>query len=159
MIQTTLGTISLSLFDGALNLSMRHNLAKRNKMTQPTVKMLSELAAMAAKEFRRAVTVAQAWQIWKACLAFEMHALETQRQRSEVAFWYGIDPFAINDKQVAKLHCNLYRVKAQNRIHEGNYDPYDYANVYSLFLVAYDDEHRALKARAQSIEALMDRRG
>ncbi len=158
MINTNLGRISLADHIAILNLHGKHELKRVDGKARPTLEMLEDIVKIAAKSTRKRVTFAQAWQLWRCCLAIQLVAYETGDTRSEVAFWYGVDTFKMSDREVATLKTNLQRVKAQKQIADGNYNPTDYQLVYSLFLVAYGDEDRALKARAQSIEALMERR-
>lgn len=49
--------------------------------------------------------------------------------------------------------ANLNRVKAQQTIHLGKFDPHNHQAVYSLWLAAYGDEKQARKAQAMAAEA------
>lgn len=156
MIKTNIGQFSLSTYQAIIGLREKHSLAIENDRMRPTTALLQDVLKIASLEIGRLLTISQAWQLWRCCVAIENNAIERDALRSEIAFWYGIDTTRISDLQLASYKANLYRVQAQKRIVEGNYDPTDYELVYSLFLIAYDDENRALKARAQSIESLMD---
>jgi len=56
------------------------------------------------------------------------------------------------------LLANLNRMKAQQKIHLGQYEPTDYQHVYALYLAAFDDEALASKARANALEQYVDRK-
>lgn len=84
------------------------------------------------------------------------HAKKKHELNAELAFWYHIDPFGLDGNQKLGLKANLARVKAQHRIHCGNYDAEDYRGVYELFLTAYGDEQVARKARLRALENYVD---
>jgi hypothetical protein len=71
---------------------------------------------------------------------------------AELAFWYGVDPYRLTAEQQIGLRANLPRMKAQDRIHRGDFDATDYRGVYELFLAAYDDEEVAQRAQSQAAE-------
>ena len=51
----------------------------------------------------------------------------------------------------------LRSVQAQDIIHRGDFDPYDYQGVYDLFKVAFGDENKARKAQSQASELFANR--
>ncbi len=48
-------------------------------------------------------------------------------------------------------------VRAQKRIHEGNYNQYDPEGVYHLYMTAYDDPERAEDAQLQALQNIIER--
>jgi hypothetical protein len=57
------------------------------------------------------------------------------------------------------LNANLPRVKAQSRLHDGNFSARDPQAVFDLVMTAYNDEQMALEARAEAIKSLMKKEG
>ena len=79
------------------------------------------------------------------------------RRDAELAFWFGVNPFELTELQKIGMYANVNTCKAQQSIHLGHYDATDYRHVYALYLAAFDDEALASKARANSLEAYVDR--
>jgi hypothetical protein len=52
--------------------------------------------------------------------------------------------------------ANLGRVKSQDRIHRGDYNPSDYKGVYSLYMSATGDERLARKMQSLAMESLVN---
>jgi hypothetical protein len=55
------------------------------------------------------------------------------------------------------LLANLERVKAQDMIHRGQFDPADYEGVRALYLDAYGDEELADRAQTEAVRSLVKR--
>ena len=60
-------------------------------------------------------------------------------------------------EQKIGLYANLNRVKAQDIIHRGDFDPCDYQGVFGLYLRAYDDVDLAHRQRTKAMKNLVDR--
>jgi hypothetical protein len=130
----------------------------KNKEGQlsPTVELLTKLSELLSKHWNCQVTESQAYQVWCAVFEIEYDSQQKAKHQADVAFWYGLNPHELTDDQLAGLYANLDRVKCQQRLELGNVDAMDYEQIYSLTMIAYDDEERASKARSQSMKALVD---
>jgi hypothetical protein len=53
--------------------------------------------------------------------------------------------------------ANLNRVKAQQTIHLGKFDPFNHQAVYALWMAAFGNERLARKAQAMAAEANVNR--
>lgn len=52
--------------------------------------------------------------------------------------------------------ANLNRVKAQDIIHQGNFNETDYDGIYRLYLAAFDDKDLARRQRTKALERYTD---
>lgn len=87
-----------------------------------------------------------------------MGATKKRAERdSELAYWFHVDPRGLTPAEKLGYLANLERMKAQQTIHLGNYDPADYRGVYSLWMAAWGDEDAARRAQGRAAEAYMDR--
>lgn len=75
---------------------------------------------------------------------------------SDLAQWYGINPYQLTTAEKIGLLANLPRAQAQRRIYEGNLDGYDYKGVHDLYLLAFDDPALAMKAQTDFLERKVD---
>lgn len=123
---------------------------------KPTAMLLDRVAGWLATKGIKQTSRTIAWQVWWA--VFErIDAIREQTQvAADIAFWYGINPFGLNDEQAIGLRANLPRVRAQQTLHEGNYRETDYEAVYQLTLLATGDEQLARKAWAIAREKYQD---
>ena len=77
---------------------------------------------------------------------------------AELTFWYGFDARSLDGNERLGYWANLPTVKAQRTIEDGRYEPTAYEYIYSLYLVAYDDERLAEQAKTIALEAYVDER-
>jgi hypothetical protein len=75
---------------------------------------------------------------------------------AEIAYWFGINPFGLSGEQRIGLLANLERMKAQQTIHLGNFDPTNWQGIYELYLRAYGNQ-LAEDARMKAMELYIDR--
>ncbi len=148
--------ITVELLEKIRAIEHAANLPTKQGMLQPTVEFLVALAKSLSNNLTR-VTKTQAWQIWITAFEFEASRQEKNKHHAEIAFWFGVDPYRLSNDQFVGLFANLDRVKCQQRIENGNYDATDYEHVFNLYMLAYEDENRALQARSQAIRNLMDK--
>lgn len=124
----------------------RHSLPVRNGLVHPTRAFLGELATAIGS------TVTGAYQAWVVVAELVDRVAEAERESAEIAFWYGVNPFNLSARGRLGLVANLDRMKAQGRLHEGNFDPSDWDGVYDLVLLATGNRSLAAKARGDAIE-------
>lgn len=141
------------IIDACKRAEAKHKLTHVDGKVQPTGKFLATLAA----ELSKALGVPTlpkyaAWQVWITAFALYEQLATKHATDAELAFWYKINPFTLTDEQKLALSANLARVKAQDRMHRGDYDPGDYKGVYNLVLLATGDETQAVQARANAME-------
>jgi hypothetical protein len=79
------------------------------------------------------------------------------RLHATIAFEYGINPYELTTSQLVALEANLQRLKAQRRIESGDYDHSDYQAVYTLFLIAFEDEELARAAQSRAVDRFIDK--
>lgn len=75
---------------------------------------------------------------------------------AELAYWYGVDPSGWDEGKKAAYLWNLPRVKCQQMIQDGNYNPSDYRGVEALYMTAFGDQQMANKARRAAQERYVD---
>lgn len=155
MISTNFGSLSIGDVEAIKQLEAGCRLPEIDKRVKPNVEFLDKLRELLATIWRRATTATTAWQVWIAIYELENRIADRHRVAAEISFWYSVNPFTLNQDELAGLYTNLHRVKAQQRIENGNFDATDYEHVYDLTLVAYGDEQRALAARAASLRMLI----
>lgn len=101
-------------------------------------------------------SITGAFMVWR----FVTGRVQGQRRKTErfaeLAFWFKVNPFALTDSQRVGLWSNLNSLKAQEILHNGNFDATDYKAVYDLYMAAYDDEERAQKAKTKAAEVYVD---
>jgi hypothetical protein len=90
---------------------------------------------------------------------FRERQAEKQNIQAEIRHWYSVNATALSDAELIGLHANLPKIKAQYQILNHKYDATDFESVYDLFLMAYDNEEIATKARNESIKAHMNQHG
>lgn len=74
-----------------------------------------------------------------------------------MARFYGVNPFALRADERVGLIGNLGRIKAIERIERGDFDGLNHEGIYQLYLAAYEDKDRALKAKIEWLESYVDR--
>lgn len=153
MFATNHGRVSTSLHQRMK--SVYH--ASNPNRTDKTV-FLKKLAMLLSVHFQKTLTIAEAWQVWKAACTVEEWLRTQAKIVADVSFWYGIDATKLSDRKLTALNANLPRVKAQQQLENGNFDAADFEYVYNLTLLAFEDEQRALDARANSMRALINRK-
>lgn len=123
---------------------------------QPTEQMLRRLAEWLASRGLRGCTVTAAWQVWRIVSDHLIQVQRDARGMADLAFWYGIDPHRLTQRQRDGLTLNLDRVKAQRQIESGKFDPLDYEGIYHLVMLAYDDEDLAQSHKTAALERYVD---
>lgn len=124
--------------------------------TTPTPTLLDAVALWLSKLGVPNCTRSMAWQVWWAIYERIDLIRRHFQKETELAFWYSVDPFQLSETQKIGLAANLDRVKAQSRLHHGQYNPADYEGVYNLTLLATGDEAKARRARADAMERYVD---
>lgn len=148
MLKTSIGEITLDDLAEIQSIQGKSRLPESGGYVQPTVGFLKGVAEYMEQTLGRTVTVTQALQIWYAISIYQNHLAEQAKLKADVACWYGVNPFTLTTRQLASLHANLPRIKAQQRIERGDYDQTCVKTAYDIWMVAYDDETKALAARA-----------
>lgn len=74
-----------------------------------------------------------------------------------MAFWFHVDPGRLTAYEKIGYRANLERVKAQDRIHRGDFDQGDYLGAYDLYMTAYGDPELAMKAKCNAAEVFAAR--
>ncbi len=148
MFKTSSGAISLENLAEIQSIQAKSRLPSKDGFLEPTISFLESVAKYMETVFQKKVSVTQALQIWYAASIIQSHLSELDKLKADVACWYGINPFNLTKRQIASLHGNLPRVKAQQRIERGDYDQTCVKTAYDIWMVAYDDETKALAARA-----------
>lgn len=123
-----------------------------DKATVFTAKALEHFAKV-----NRLDTPSEGWQLWIFVDEFRKRNATANTMRSEVAYWYKLDPFSLKDTEVLALKDNLHKLQCQERIHRGDYDQVDPNGVYQLFLHAFGDEELARKHQTHAAKLLVDR--
>ena len=125
------------------------------KTSKPTVALLDALVAwLETKGIQATRTVA--WAVWWSLYEYLDQLAKRTAVMSDIAFWYGVDPFALDRESRTALWANLPRVKAQSQLHDGKFDSTNYKQVYQLVLQATGDEQQARKAQADALERFVE---
>jgi len=148
MITTSIGEITLTDLAEIQTIQAKSKLPESGGYVQPTIGFLKGVAQYMENVLLKKVTVTQALQVWYTASIYQSHLGELEKLKSDVACWYGVNPFALTTRELASLHANLPRIKAQQRIERGDYDQTCVKTAYDIWMVAYDDETKALAARA-----------
>lgn len=124
--------------------------------TTPTVELLQFVSAWVKQRFGLVISASAAWQLWWAIC----EVLERQRKACEeladIGAWMNIDASKLSEEKLIGLRANLPRVRAQQALQQGQYDPSDYEAVYKLVKLATGDEVQAREARMRSMERYVD---
>lgn len=131
-------------------------IANERGQLRPTVQFLDRISKWLETFGLRRCTLTIAWQVWAAFRDMLDAIGHKHRENAEIAFWYGIDPFGLDDEQKLGLLHNLPVVQAQDVLHSNNYDGTNYDFVYRLTLLATGDERQAIKARGAAMAAYAD---
>lgn len=83
-------------------------------------------------------------------------AKKKHRTDSDLAQWFGINPFALTSAQKIGLLANLPRAKAQRMIFEGRLEGFDEYGIKNLYLDAFEDEALAQRAQTDFLERQVD---
>lgn len=157
MIRFSRGNIDVERYDEINRLERKSCLAEVDGHRVPNVEFIESLATLLSQWWKTRIDASQAWQVWIALDEIYTAIGKQNRIAAEIGYWYGIDPFRLNSDQIYGLHANLNRLQAQQRLKDGNYDPYDFEAVYDLTMVAFDDDSIAIKARSESMKLLVKR--
>jgi len=126
--------------------------------TTPTPALLDAVGKWLAQRGVRDCTRAVAWQVWWAIYERIDLIRRHYQIEAELAFWYGVDAFALTEHEKIGLVANIDRVKAQSRLHHGQFNPQDYEGAYNLTLLATGDETKARRAKADAMDRYVDAR-
>jgi hypothetical protein len=145
-----------ALCDKFADLERRYVTIDRGQIV-PNAVFLHALKELLTEQGYKCETCTQAWATWR--LVFELKRLvaKAAERQAEVAYWFKINPFNLTDLQRRALLANLDRLKAQQILHDGNFDPCDAETVYNLVLTATGDERKAVRARGTAQENLIAR--
>lgn len=123
-----------------------------SKSTQPTIELLSAVATWATDRFRVNFTLTAAWQLWWAICELIEKTRKAHQRIADIGAWLHIDGTNLCEDQLFGLLSNLPRIKAQHKLHTGQFDPLKYEAVYELVLLATGNEIQAKAARAEALE-------
>lgn len=137
-------------------LEEQHDLKPKNGRIAPTASYFRSLAQRLREGGFAGCTPTAAWHVWKAVFRTIDKLRKRHALNAEIAFWYGVDPYQLTPEAHAAMLVNLPRMKAQEILHRGDYDPTDYGFAYDLVLLATGDEKKALKARGDALERFVD---
>lgn len=155
MIQTSKGKISVELFRRLERID--RDLGKVvDEIRKPTIEMLRAMVAILGDEFGRPFTATEAYQVWVAVFRLQWQWAQKHQTAIEVSFTYGIDATKLSDSEIVAYHARIPQMNARKRIQEGRYNPSDFEGVFNLYMIAFNDEELALKARANAIRANMN---
>jgi hypothetical protein len=147
----------LAITSIATSIEVKHRLKIENSRIRPTVPFLRELAEKLGDKIGRQLTPSQAWTIWASAFECLDEIGRKHQTDAELCFWYGINAFELSTPQRIALVANMNRIKAQDTLHNGRYNPADYKAVHQLVLAATGDETQARKARADAVEFAAER--
>jgi hypothetical protein len=122
----------------------------------PTVAFLAKVQAYLVVAWKRVVTPTVAYHV---CILARNRIMQLRNQfkrAADIAHWLHVNPFELSGDQAIGMAANIPRVQAQQQLADGNFNPCDYNYVYSLTLLATDDEQQALDARTAAMRAYMD---
>ena len=126
--------------------------------TQPTVELLATVASYVQRRFSLDCSLTTAWTFWWAVCEVCDRLRKRSERIAEIGHWLHVDGTRLSDTQLFGLAANLPRIKAQNKVNAGQFDPTDYQGVYRLVLQATGDEQQARKAQADAAERFVDSR-
>ena len=158
MIRTSRGKMTAAHCEAIRILEAKHRLKIVKKEVQPTIKFLAELAIMLYSVLGK-LTISEAYQVWIIAHQYGVVNGAMFQMQSDISYWYGVNAFGLSDQHLSALNANLPRVKAQSRLHDGNFSARDPQAVFDLVMTAYNDEQMALEARAEAIKSLMKKEG
>ena len=133
-----------------------HEIKAVRERVRPTAAYFQHLASKLREKGLKGCTPTGAFNVWKAVFDTIARFRKQHDQASEIAFWYHLDPWELDEEKRLGLMVNLPRVQAQETLHRGDYDPIDHAYIYDLVLLATGDKHRALKARSAAMERYVE---
>ncbi len=122
----------------------------------PTAKLLGMVAEWIISQGIPQCSLSAAWQVWWAIYERIDHIRKQAEIDAEIAFWFHVNPFTLTAEQRVGLLANMPRVKAQSRLHNGQFDPTDYRGAYALTLLATGDKAQADRAKANALERYVD---
>lgn len=160
MIRTNLGTLDVFSVIKIRELQQSADLPvidfEGQKIVTPTKQFLESLAELLQGAWGKAVDATQAYQVWLLCLSFAMKTREKFAAVGDIAHWFHLDATRMPEEMVLGLLTNLPRVKAQEQLNSGDFDPTAHESVYQLVMLATGDETQALRARSDSMRALIE---
>lgn len=126
--------------------------------TSPTIELLELVATWAKARFGVKLSLTAAWQVWWAICELILKTRIAHQRIADIGAWLHIDATELSDDQLFGLTANLARVKAQSKLHTGQFDPLDFNQVFELTLLATGNEKEAKEARYKSLERYVDSR-
>lgn len=130
----------------------RIELRTRTKDHKPTGPLLDGIAGWLRSLGVASPTATLAWSVWVLVWEYVDRVARQHQANADLAYWYGINPFALDDSQRLALWSNLGRVQAQQQLTSGRFDATDYRGVYKLVLMATGDTEAAERAQADALE-------
>jgi hypothetical protein len=127
-------------------------------MVQPTPEFLRKFADWVKLKCNAkvAITLAEAWQIWKVVVDKTNAAQKEQATNADIAYWFKVNPTTLTESEKLGLIANLPRVQAQDRIQRGDFSATDFKGIYQLYLLAYGDEDLAQKKQTEAAKAYLE---
>ncbi len=126
------------------------------KTTTPTVELLQLVAAWVKQRFGLVISSSAAWQLWWAICEVVERQRKACEELADIGAWMNIDASNLPEEKLVGLRANLPRVRAQQALQQGQFDPSDYEGVYRLVKLATGDEVQAREARLRSMERYID---
>ena len=77
---------------------------------------------------------------------------------ADVSHCYSFDASQLDRETLAGFAANMPRVRAQEMLAEGDFDPTDYEGIYRVTLAATGNIESANRARTQAMKALVKQR-
>ena len=124
--------------------------------TTPTRTLLEAVSEWVELRTKKPCSLTAAWCYWWAVSEIIERLRRKYEKAAEIGHWLNIDATEINSARRLALWQNIPRIKAQQRIANGQFDGTDYQGVYHLVLLATGDEAQARKAQADAAERYVD---
>lgn len=128
------------------------------KTTTPSVELLTLVSAWVKQRFGLAISASAAWQFWWAICEVVERQRKACEELADIGAWMNIDASRLPEEKLVGLRANLPRIRAQQALQQGQFDPTDYEGVYNLVKLATGDEAQAREARMRSMERYVDAR-
>lgn len=143
--------LDIDLVDAVELLETLEKQANVKKRT-PNPKLLDLVVAWIERTCGAQCSRSCAWVVWWSVY----QRLETLRRKSikyaDVASTFHVNPFELTGDQLAGLHSNIARAKAQGMLASGKYDSHNWNAVYDLVLLATGDKEQAERAKTKALE-------
>ncbi|TWU22449.1 hypothetical protein Pla52o_35050 [Novipirellula galeiformis] len=154
-------TETLELFESEKlfrSLERSHRLETKGGRVKPTAAFFRSLAKKLQSLGFDGCTPTAAFLVWIAVFNSIDILQKKTADESEIAFWYGINPWQLSETERAGLLANIHRVKAQDTLHRGDFDPTDYAYIHDIVMLATGDKDKANKARSDAMQRYVDKK-